>query len=110
MFDAAEPRRLQSYLSGDWRSGEGDGKPLLNAGTGDVVAHIGSDGLDFQGAVEWVRDHSGFVDFENCVGARARIAIHACLRQPADQQHYVSGRVGGFEEPLSGAAFGHSCS
>ena len=35
MFDAAEPRRLQSYLSGDWRSGEGDGKPLLNAGTGD---------------------------------------------------------------------------
>lgn len=59
MFDATQPRRLQSYLSRDWRSGDGEGKPLLNAGTGDVVAHIGSDGLDFQDAVEWGRTAGG---------------------------------------------------
>ena len=59
MIDAARPRRLQSYLSGDWRSGNGGGKPLLNAATGDVVAQIGSDGLDFQEAVEWGRAVGG---------------------------------------------------
>ena len=59
MFDASAPRRLHSYLSGDWRSGAGDGKPLLNAGTGDVVAFIGSEGLDFQGAAEWGRAVGG---------------------------------------------------
>lgn len=49
-------RHLQSYLKGEWHSGNGDGKPLFDAATGDPVAFIGSDGLDFSGALAFGRD------------------------------------------------------
>lgn len=55
MLDTTHPRRLQSYLKGQWQSGLGDGKALLDAATGDTVAHIGSDGLDFCGALDYGR-------------------------------------------------------
>ncbi|TYC63005.1 phenylacetic acid degradation bifunctional protein PaaZ [Stappia sp. BW2] len=52
-------RRLESYVQGAWRAGEGDGKPLANAATGEVHAYIGSEGLDFAGALDWGRDVGG---------------------------------------------------
>ena len=51
-----QSRRLQSYLKGDWQTGKGDGKPLADAATGETVAYIGSDGLDFTGALDYGRD------------------------------------------------------
>ncbi|MFC2970244.1 phenylacetic acid degradation bifunctional protein PaaZ [Acidimangrovimonas pyrenivorans] len=60
MLDTArEPRRLKSYVLGDWRAGEGAGKPLAHAATGETVAFIGSDGLDFKGALDWGREVGG---------------------------------------------------
>ncbi|WP_353476639.1 phenylacetic acid degradation bifunctional protein PaaZ (plasmid) [Salipiger sp. H15] len=52
-------RRLESYVQGAWRAGEGEGKPLANAATGAVHAYIGSDGLDFAGALAWGRETGG---------------------------------------------------
>ncbi|MCA0941780.1 phenylacetic acid degradation bifunctional protein PaaZ [Salipiger pacificus] len=52
-------RRLESYVQGAWRAGEGEGKPLANAATGAVHAYIGSDGLDFAGALDWGREVGG---------------------------------------------------
>ncbi|MCT4371401.1 phenylacetic acid degradation bifunctional protein PaaZ [Yangia mangrovi] len=52
-------RRLESYVQGAWRAGEGAGKPLANAATGAVHAYIGSDGLDFAGALDWGREVGG---------------------------------------------------
>lgn len=52
-------RRLESYVEGAWRRGEGDGRPVLNAATGDVHALIGTEGLDFRGALEWGRETGG---------------------------------------------------
>ena len=52
-------RRLESYVQGAWRTGDGEGKPLANAATGEVHAYIGSEGLDFAGALDWGRNVGG---------------------------------------------------
>ncbi|MFV0292351.1 MAG: phenylacetic acid degradation bifunctional protein PaaZ [Paracoccus sp. (in: a-proteobacteria)] len=53
------PRVLQSYVCGEWRTGDRDGKPLLNAATGETVALIDASGLDYGGALEYGRTRGG---------------------------------------------------
>lgn len=53
------PRVLQSYVCGEWRKGARDGKPLLNAATGKVVALIDASGLDYAAALEYGRRRGG---------------------------------------------------
>ncbi|MEO9527816.1 phenylacetic acid degradation bifunctional protein PaaZ [Roseibium sp.] len=52
-------RVLESYLSGTWRAGKGDGKLLLDASTGQPVATIESSGLDLADALAFGRDRGG---------------------------------------------------
>ncbi|MDT0682198.1 phenylacetic acid degradation bifunctional protein PaaZ [Roseicyclus sp. F158] len=60
MFDvSAAPRRLESYLSGRWSAGDGEGKPLADAATGETVAYIGAEGLDRGAALQWGREVGG---------------------------------------------------
>lgn len=47
--------KLQNYALGDWVSGEGDGKPLHNAITGEVIATASSAGLDFDAMMQYAR-------------------------------------------------------
>jgi oxepin-CoA hydrolase/3-oxo-5,6-dehydrosuberyl-CoA semialdehyde dehydrogenase len=54
-----KPRRLESYLAGEWVRGAAEGTALLNAATGDPVAFIDSSGLDFAAALAWGRDTAG---------------------------------------------------
>ncbi|MFB2595700.1 phenylacetic acid degradation bifunctional protein PaaZ [Paracoccus sp. p4-l81] len=49
------PRRLQSYVCGQWVSGAGDGATLLNAATGASVAQIDASGLDMAAALDHAR-------------------------------------------------------
>ncbi len=51
--------RLESYVAGAWRTGEGEGDPVANAATGAVHALIGTEGLDLGGALEWGRAVGG---------------------------------------------------
>ena len=53
------PRRLESFVSGEWTRGAKEGAPLLDAATGDPVALIDASGLDFRAALEWGRDRGG---------------------------------------------------
>lgn len=53
------PRLLQSYICGEWRNGAKDGKQLLNASTGEVVALIDASGLDHAAALEYGREKGG---------------------------------------------------
>lgn len=39
--------KLQSYVAGQWREGEGEGVTLLDAVTGDTLCNVSSAGLDF---------------------------------------------------------------
>jgi oxepin-CoA hydrolase/3-oxo-5,6-dehydrosuberyl-CoA semialdehyde dehydrogenase len=54
-----KPRRLESYLAGEWVRGAAEGTALLNAATGDPVAFIDSSGLDFAAALAWGRETGG---------------------------------------------------
>jgi oxepin-CoA hydrolase / 3-oxo-5,6-dehydrosuberyl-CoA semialdehyde dehydrogenase len=56
---ARNPRRLESFVLGRWQAGKGAGKPLAAAATGETIAFIGSDGLDFKGALEYGREKGG---------------------------------------------------
>ena len=51
---------LQSYVQGQWQSGVGGDRALLrDATTGQVVAQASSEGVDFQGALNYARTVGG---------------------------------------------------
>jgi len=56
---ATRPRILESFVAGRWTRGAKDGKPLLNAATGEPVALIDASGLDFGAALDWGRSVGG---------------------------------------------------
>ncbi|MDY0065287.1 MAG: phenylacetic acid degradation bifunctional protein PaaZ [Steroidobacteraceae bacterium] len=51
--------QLQSYIRGEWRTGEGERQQLRDATTGRVIAEASSGGLDFRGALEHARTKGG---------------------------------------------------
>lgn len=53
--------RLQNYSLGKWIEGNGNGKLLVDASTGEAVATAGSEGLDFKGMIEYGRLNGGTV-------------------------------------------------
>ncbi|HET9695944.1 MAG TPA: 3,4-dehydroadipyl-CoA semialdehyde dehydrogenase [Terriglobales bacterium] len=46
---------LESYVSGEWKAGSGEGEPLVNPVTGEELARASSDGLDLSAALEYSR-------------------------------------------------------
>ncbi|MEP3429339.1 MAG: phenylacetic acid degradation bifunctional protein PaaZ [Roseibium sp.] len=52
-------RVLESYLSGQWQPGKGEGTELLDASTGAPVARIDASGLDLESALSYGRDRGG---------------------------------------------------
>ena len=57
--------KLQSYLMGEWREGQGEGVPVRDASTGEVLARVTAEGLPAKEAVAWGRE----------VGGRALLAL-----------------------------------
>ncbi|MGP9804971.1 phenylacetic acid degradation bifunctional protein PaaZ [Paracoccus sp. NSM] len=53
------PRRLESLIGGRWIRGDREGQPLLDAATGELVAHIDATGLDMAHALDWGRRTGG---------------------------------------------------
>src|ERR1700734_1500444 len=51
--------KLQSYVGGKWRSGEGQGVLMRDASTGEVVAEAGSAGIDFAATLAYAREVGG---------------------------------------------------
>ncbi len=47
--------KLENYVLGNWIEGDGDGKPLYNAVTGDVIINASAKGLDFGSILEYGR-------------------------------------------------------
>jgi oxepin-CoA hydrolase/3-oxo-5,6-dehydrosuberyl-CoA semialdehyde dehydrogenase len=44
--------KVMSYASGEWFDAKGAGRPVLHAVTGEPVAEISTEGLDFQGMID----------------------------------------------------------
>lgn len=51
--------KLQNYAQGKWVEGEGEGKVLLNAITGEKVTEASSKGLDFGDMMKYAREVGG---------------------------------------------------
>ncbi len=51
--------RLESYVGGTWRSGAGEGRPLVNPTTGAEIARADAGGLDLAAALEHAREKGG---------------------------------------------------
>lgn len=47
--------KLSSFAMGEWQMGQGDGRPVFHAVTGEEVARVTSDGLDFKGMLDYGR-------------------------------------------------------
>jgi len=50
---------LRSYVGGAWTGPDGEGRPVLDAVTGEEVARVSSAGIDFGGALGYGRDTGG---------------------------------------------------
>ena len=51
--------KLQSYVGGHWREGDGEGRALFNAVNGEPICTVNSDGIDFAAAVRHGREVGG---------------------------------------------------
>ncbi|MEM7104301.1 MAG: phenylacetic acid degradation bifunctional protein PaaZ [Bacteroidota bacterium] len=51
--------KLQNFALGQWIEGDGDGKALFDAATGEVIAHASSKGLDFDQMMKYGRSVGG---------------------------------------------------
>ena len=48
---------LQSYLSGEWQEGKGEGQKIYHAINGEVVSLVNAQGLDFSSAIAYAKDN-----------------------------------------------------
>jgi oxepin-CoA hydrolase / 3-oxo-5,6-dehydrosuberyl-CoA semialdehyde dehydrogenase len=55
----AEPRRLESYVQGEWVAGSGRAVDLFHAVTGERIGDASTAGIDFKGVVEHARRVGG---------------------------------------------------
>lgn len=51
--------QLKSYVQGRWHAGERDAQLLRDATTGQVIAEVSSEGIDFRGALRHAREVGG---------------------------------------------------
>jgi oxepin-CoA hydrolase / 3-oxo-5,6-dehydrosuberyl-CoA semialdehyde dehydrogenase len=47
--------KLGNYITGRWIEGDGEGQPLYNAFTGDLIGHASTKGLDFAAILDYAR-------------------------------------------------------
>src|SRR5690349_2262565 len=47
--------KLENYITGKWITGDGDGQLLYNAVTGEAVARVSTQGLDFKEMLDYAR-------------------------------------------------------
>jgi 3,4-dehydroadipyl-CoA semialdehyde dehydrogenase len=51
--------KLPNYVSGQWTEGVGPGEPLIDPVTGDELARVSSQGVNFEAALAFARSHGG---------------------------------------------------
>ncbi len=51
--------RLKSYVEGEWRSGTGEGRPLLDPTTGEELGQVDATGVDVAAALAHARETGG---------------------------------------------------
>jgi oxepin-CoA hydrolase/3-oxo-5,6-dehydrosuberyl-CoA semialdehyde dehydrogenase len=88
--------RLQSYAEGKWVEGKGKGTDLFNAVTGEKVAEISSEGINFKGMLEYARKTGGTKLRKMTFHERARMlkALAQYLMNRKDEFYEISAATG----------------
>ncbi|HEX4060660.1 MAG TPA: phenylacetic acid degradation bifunctional protein PaaZ [Streptosporangiaceae bacterium] len=87
---------LRSYVCGDWFTPTGDGRPVLDAVTGEQVAQVSSHGLDMAAALDYGRDAGGRSLRDLTFHQRAALlkGLGGHLREHRDELYALSARTG----------------
>jgi oxepin-CoA hydrolase / 3-oxo-5,6-dehydrosuberyl-CoA semialdehyde dehydrogenase len=87
---------LRSYVQGDWFTPAGEGRPVLDAVTGEQVATVSSAGVDMAAALAYGRDVGGPALRELTFHQRAALlkALGSQLREQRDDLYALSARAG----------------
>jgi oxepin-CoA hydrolase / 3-oxo-5,6-dehydrosuberyl-CoA semialdehyde dehydrogenase len=87
---------LRSYVSGTWTDPADDGKPVLDAVTGEEVARVSSAGLDMGAALEYGRSAGGPALRELTFHQRAALlkSLGMALREQRQELYALSARTG----------------
>ena len=87
---------LRSYTGGSWRTGDGDGAPLHDAVTGELIARVSSAGIDMAAALDHGRRTGGpalrELTFHQRAGLLKALAGH--LREHRPELYALSARAG----------------
>jgi oxepin-CoA hydrolase/3-oxo-5,6-dehydrosuberyl-CoA semialdehyde dehydrogenase len=85
-----------SYLQGRWQTGTGDGRPMLDAVTGEEIGRLSTGGLDLSGAASYARRTGGPALRELSFHQRASLlkALAGHLREHREELYAVSARTG----------------
>jgi oxepin-CoA hydrolase / 3-oxo-5,6-dehydrosuberyl-CoA semialdehyde dehydrogenase len=87
---------LRSYVSGAWVDPAGEGRPVLDAVTGEEVARVSSAGVDFGAALDYGRDAGGPALRELTFHQRAGLvkSLGLLLREHRQELYALSARTG----------------
>jgi oxepin-CoA hydrolase/3-oxo-5,6-dehydrosuberyl-CoA semialdehyde dehydrogenase len=87
---------LPSYLAGSWRTGSGDGVPVHDAVSGELVTRVSTDGLDLADAVRHAREVGGPALRELGFTERAELvkAVAGALAERKQELYDLSARAG----------------
>jgi oxepin-CoA hydrolase / 3-oxo-5,6-dehydrosuberyl-CoA semialdehyde dehydrogenase len=87
---------LRSYVGGRWVSPAGEGRPVLDAVTGEVVARVSSAGIDMAAALDYGRGTGGPALRELTFHQRAALlkSLGLVLREHRDELYALSARTG----------------
>lgn len=80
-------KRVPSYLKGEWQTAAGEGQPVFDPVSEEVIAETTTAGLDLAGAVSWGRDVGGSALRAMSFGERAALlgAVKAALKDAREE-------------------------
>ncbi len=89
-------KKLENYILGNWTAGEGEGSPLYNSVTGEVVALSTTKGLDFEEILKYGRKTGGAplrkMTFQQRGNMLKKLALYLTKRK--EQFYEVSYKTG----------------
>lgn len=80
--------KLPNYVSDKWMEGSGSGTPLVDPVTGDELARISSEGVDFKAALDFARTEGGPALRQLTYGQRAEMLAKIGEALTANRDEY----------------------
>ncbi len=82
------PLKLPNYLNGSWRQGAGEGTPLYDPVSGDLLARADSSGLDLGAALQYARSEGTSALQQMTYAQRAVLLEKAAEVLSAQKENY----------------------